>query len=287
MGESRVIAAINSFKNILTWTGNVMKAFEFMQWVPIGQERDSDGTLVEPVRTLYQMTNPNKIIEDIMHQFVANSFFLLLYLPHALSPLLSSPLPSPPPHRYTGTIMGSLGIINQHLNSQAASIKQQMEKHVQVHAGFGQSSNRMSCNGSSAGSAVPMTQFHATSAQMRGLDTSALFANMLGLPSDHFGSVAGSAGFASAFGVGGPHPHFSSSHGSNGAEQVPVGKPHPFSTYLPSPAPARCSSSSSSSSSSTTTHHNPNHGGVNGHSTGPGSGSGPTTSKKDSEEALK
>jgi len=37
LDETQVTAAINSFKNILTWTGNVMKAFEFMQWVPIGQ----------------------------------------------------------------------------------------------------------------------------------------------------------------------------------------------------------------------------------------------------------
>lgn len=37
MEDGQMIAAMNSFKNILTWTGNVMKAFEFMQWVPVGQ----------------------------------------------------------------------------------------------------------------------------------------------------------------------------------------------------------------------------------------------------------
>mmetsp|Transcript_11470 Transcript_11470/g.15797 ORF Transcript_11470/g.15797 Transcript_11470/m.15797 type:complete len:632 (+) Transcript_11470:95-1990(+) len=99
LDDTQVTAAINSFKNILTWTGNVMKAFEFMQWVPIGQERDQDGALVEPVRTLYQMTNPNKIIEDIMNQ-------------------------------YTGTIMGSLTYMNQHLNSQSQGVKQQMQQQI-------------------------------------------------------------------------------------------------------------------------------------------------------------
>ena len=37
MDDAHLAAAVSSFKNILTWTGNVMKAFEFMQWVPVGQ----------------------------------------------------------------------------------------------------------------------------------------------------------------------------------------------------------------------------------------------------------
>ena len=55
------------------------------------QEKEDEE---EPARTLYQMTNPNKIIEDIMNQYISS-------------------------------IMGSLTYLNQHLTTQAQQIKHQ------------------------------------------------------------------------------------------------------------------------------------------------------------------